>query len=92
MPADVQIEKWQGFAVADEIASDFSDIALKYAKELLENEWLTLTQYRLFLEIDKRLAGMSKQKDLWSVEALRSADDWEECRAKGRELLKALGD
>ena len=42
MNAKEQIIKLKGTIIADELASDFSEIGIMYAKELLENEWLRL--------------------------------------------------
>lgn len=91
MPAEEQIKKLKGFPVADEIASDFSDITLNYAKELFENAWITLEQYQQFLNMDEKLDDMSKDKGLWCEEALRNASEWEKCRKAGAELLTSLG-
>ncbi|WP_314065282.1 hypothetical protein [uncultured Vagococcus sp.] len=91
MSADKQIEKLRGFAIADEIASDFSDITLKYAKELFENNWITSDQYGLFLNIDRELEGMNGYKELWNEDSLKYSAEWEKCRLMGRELLKSLG-
>ncbi|MEI1230761.1 hypothetical protein [Enterococcus mundtii] len=91
MPSEEQIKKLKGFSVADEIASDFSDITLNYAKELFENDWITDEQYQLFLAIDKKLDDMSKDKSLWSEEVLREANEWKKCREAGAELLTNLG-
>ncbi|MBO0453174.1 hypothetical protein JZO85_12890 [Enterococcus sp. MJM16] len=91
-PADKQIERLKGFAVADEIASDFSDISMKYVKILFENEWITGEQYQDFLNIDKKLHQMSKtNKDIWDENALKNAEEWKECRDMGLEILKSLG-
>ncbi|WP_185381047.1 hypothetical protein [Listeria immobilis] len=91
MSAEQQIEKLEGFEVADEIASDFSDIALEYAKILFDQDWLTEEQLEMFFEIDKKLDKMSMNKDLWSKEALKNNLEWEECRTKGKELLGTFG-
>lgn len=91
MTAEEQIKKLKGFSVADEIASDFSDITLNYAKELFENSWITLEQYQQFLDIDEKLNDMSKDKALWCEEALRNANEWEKCREAGAKLLISLG-
>ncbi|MBC1486128.1 hypothetical protein HB897_07805 [Listeria seeligeri] len=91
MSAEQQIEKLKRFDVADELASDFSDIALEYAKILFDQDWLTEEQLKLFLEIDKKLDKMSMNKDLWSNEAVKSNNEWEECRTRGKELLATFG-
>lgn len=90
-PADKQIERLKGTVVADEIASDFSDISLKYVNILFENEWITEEQYQDFLEIDKKLDEMSDNKNLWDEDALKNAEEWKECRTMGIRLLKSLG-
>lgn len=90
-PADKQIERLKGFVVADEVASDFSDISMMYVKILFENEWITGEQYQDFLEIDKKLDEMSDNKNLWDEDALKNAEEWKECRTMGIRLLKSLG-
>lgn len=90
-PADKQIERLKGTVVADEIASDFSDISLKYVNILFEDEWITEEQYQDFLEIDKKLDEMSDNKNLWDEDALKNAEEWKECRTMGIRLLKSLG-
>lgn len=91
MPADKQIERLKGFAVADELASDFSDISLQYVKILFENAWITKEQYDDFLEIDTKLDEMSKNKALWDEYALKNSEEWKECRRMGLRLLRSLG-
>ncbi|MBC1396942.1 hypothetical protein HB785_12135 [Listeria welshimeri] len=91
MPAEKQIEKLKRFDVSDEVASDFSDIALKYAKVLFEEGWLSEEQLKLFFEIDKKLDKMSMNKDLWNDEALKNNIEWSECRNLGKELLTMFG-
>ena len=90
MNAKEQIIKLKGTIIADELASDFSEIGMMYAKELLENEWLTQEQYTIAKSIDEMLVNMSERKELWSEEALFSAEEWEECRKKGKLLLEML--
>lgn len=91
LPAKEQIEKLKGFVVADEIASDYSDIGLAYAKILVENEWITEEQYEKMKVIDFYFEKMSGNTDLWTNEALRKSAEWEECRDLAKRLLKDLG-
>lgn len=91
LTAEEQIEKLKGFAVADEITSDFSDIGLPYAKILVENGWITEEQYKKMKAIDLCFEKMSDNKDLWTNEALRKSAEWEECRNLAKRLLKDLG-
>ena len=90
MNANGQIVKLKGTIVADELANDFSEIGMMYAKELLENEWITQEQYTIAKTIDEMLVNMSKRKELWSEEALFNAEEWDECRKKGNLLLKMM--
>lgn len=90
MPAKQQMEKLKDFVVTDELASDFSDIALQYAKILFDNGWLTKEQLDMFLVVDKKLEGMSNNEDLWSDEALETSIEWAECREQGKEILKTF--
>lgn len=39
--AEKQIQRLKGTAIADEIANDFSEIGMFYAKKLMECEWIT---------------------------------------------------
>ncbi len=90
MNAKEQIAKLKGTVVADELASDFSEIGLIYAKELLKFHWITQEQYIIAKSIDDMLVSMSKRKELWTEEALLKAEEWEECRKKGSLLLHML--
>ena len=90
MNANGQIVKLKGTIVADELTNDFSEIGMMYAKELLENEWITQEQYTIAKTIDEMLVNMSKRKELWSEEALFNAEEWDECRKKGNLLLKMM--
>lgn len=90
MNAKEQITKLKGTVVADELASDFSEIGMMYAKELLKNEWITQEQYIIAKSIDEMLVSMSKRNELWTEDALLNAEEWEQCRKKGRLLLEML--
>ncbi|EAC3040293.1 hypothetical protein FU135_12720 [Listeria monocytogenes] len=90
MPAKQQMEKLKDFVVTDELASDFSDIALQYAKILFDNGWLTKEQLDMFLIVDKKLEGMSNNEDFWSDEALETSIEWAECRKQGKAILKTF--
>ncbi|EPN5206765.1 hypothetical protein ACT0VO_000707 [Listeria monocytogenes] len=90
MPAKQQMEKLKDFVVTDELASDFSDIALQYAKILFDNGWLTKGQLDMFLIVDKKLEGMSNNEDFWSDEALETSIEWAECRKQGKAILKTF--
>ncbi len=80
MDANKQIAILQGTVVADELASDFSDIGMLYAKKLLESGWITKEQYIMAESIDRMLDEMSSKKELWTEEALFYAGEWKICR------------
>ena len=90
MNAEEQKEKLSGFVATDEIASDFSDIGIVYAKKLLDCEWITQEQFMLAESIDKKFDEMSKKKELWTDNALLISEEWEICRKMGRELIRML--
>ena len=90
MNAKEQIVKLKGTVIADELASDFSEIGMVYAKELLENGWINQEQYIIAKSIDEMLVSMSKRNELWTEDALLNAEEWEECRKKGSLLLEML--
>ena len=90
MDAKEQINLLKGTVVADELANDFSEIAMMCAEELLENEWLTREQFMLAKSIDEMLDVMSERKELWTEEALRDAEEWKKCREKGKLLLSMM--
>ncbi|EDO0850263.1 hypothetical protein FVB54_12755 [Listeria monocytogenes] len=90
MPAKQQMEKLKAFVLTDELVSDFSDIALQYAKILFDHGWLTKEQLDMFLIVDKKLEGMSNNEDFWSDEALETSIEWAECRERGKAILKTF--
>lgn len=90
MNAEEQIFKLKGTVIADELANDFSETGVMYAKKLLEKEWITREQYIIVKSIDEMLSDMSK-KELWTEEALINSEEWKKCRKKANILLKMLG-
>lgn len=90
MNAKDQKEKLKGTVVADELASDYSDIAMLYVKLLFENEWISKEQFLLAQDIDNKLEQMSQEKSLWNENALSNAMEWEDCRIKAKKLLETL--
>ncbi|EGC1331320.1 hypothetical protein LXL06_000909 [Listeria monocytogenes] len=90
MPAKQQMEKLKGFVLTDELVSDFSDIALQYAKILFDHGWLTKEQLDMFLIVDKKLEGMSNNEDFWSDEALETSIEWAEFSKQGKAILKTF--
>lgn len=75
MDAKEQTTKLKGTVVADELASDFSEIGMMYA---------------IVKSIDEMLISMSKRNELWTEEALLNAEEWNDCRKKSRLLLQIL--
>lgn len=90
MDACQQIDKLSGTVVADELATDFCEIGMIYAKELFANEWISEEQFLSAKDIENKLETMSNNKELWSEEALFNSEEWEICREKGRELLSTF--
>lgn len=90
MDANKQIAILQRTVVADELASDFSDIGMLYAKKLLESGWITIEQYIMAESIDRMLDEMSSKKELWTEEALFYAGEWKICRKQAGLLLDII--
>lgn len=90
MSPEEQTAKLSGFVVTDEIASDFSDLGMEYAKKLLACEWITQAHFELAERIDQTLEEMSRNKELWEEEALFLREEWDACRKMGRTLLEML--
>lgn len=90
LDAEEQIRSLKGTAIADEIASDFCEIGIVYAKQLLEYGWITNEQFELAMSINSKFENMSKQKELWNEEAVLKSEEWEVCRDKGKNLLFTL--
>lgn len=90
LDAQKQIERLKGTVVADELASDFSEIGMVYARDLLEEEWITKEQFDIAESIDEMLASMSDRNELWTEDALINAGEWGNCRKKAGMLLKTL--
>lgn len=90
MSAEEQIQKLNGTVVTDEIASDFSEIGMHYAQKLLSYGWLTQEQFNIAQDIEKKLEKMTQKKELWNDDALSSAEEWDNCRKIGEDLLQTL--
>lgn len=90
MNAEEQIQKLKGTVVADEIATDFSEIGMQYAQKLLSYGWITQEQFIIAQDIEKKLERMSQKKELWNNDALSNAAEWDNCRKSGKELLQTL--
>ena len=88
--AEDQIQKLKGTVVTDEIASDFSEIGMLYAKKLLGFGWITQEQFDHVQNIEKMLEHMTQKKELWNDDALLNSDEWDNCRKSGRALLQTL--
>ena len=90
MPPQEQIQKLQGTAVADELATDFSDIGFAYAKILKENQWINQEQFQEVEVINNMLDSMSIDLNLWDEEALIYSEEWKKCRQNGKRLLDTM--
>ena len=90
MDAVDQLQKLDGTVVTDEIATDYSEIGMIYAQKLLSHGWITQEQFSLAEDINKMLEQMSQKRELWNDDALLSSTEWDNCRKRGRSLLKTL--
>lgn len=90
MPPQEQIKKLHGTVVADELATDFSDIAFAYAEILKENHWINQEQFHIMEVINNMLDEMSEDSNLWDENALIYSKEWKDCRHNGKRLLDTL--
>lgn len=90
LTAEEQISKLMGTMVTDEIASDFSEIGMTYAKKLLNCGWIAQEQFDAAQDIEEKLGQMTQKKELWNDDALVKATEWNECRKMGMNLLQTL--
>ena len=90
MGAEEQIQKLKGTVVTDEIATDFTEIGVPYSRNLLVYGWISQEQFDLVQDIDEKLNKMTQKKELWNNDALLSSIEWENCRKKGKNLLRTL--
>lgn len=95
LPPDEQ-EDWLdslglGWPNVDEIAMEIGDGAL-LAPQFVEAGWLPSQALEPLLSLDSLLDGMSGEAndDLWTVEALRNAPEWAECRQKALRVLLSV--
>ncbi|MCR4782060.1 MAG: hypothetical protein K5851_04880 [Lachnospiraceae bacterium] len=58
--------------MADELATDFSDIGLAYAEILKENQWINQEQFHIMEVINNMLDEMPEDSTLWDENALIS--------------------
>lgn len=78
--------------IPDEIALVFDDEVIAVMDDLYENGILSLDNCRLIRRIGNKLSKMSKMRDknLWTLDALKYTQEWEECRQDARTLLSSL--
>lgn len=84
---DAQIAALPDFVVvADEVALIFDDqfraVDLDSCTAIVRDGLIT---------IDRHLSEMSNTKSIWTIDALRTADEWASLRITAAEILSALG-
>lgn len=90
MDSEQQIERLKDTAITDEIALDFCESAKCYIEILLKNSWINQDCYNLTLKIAGKFDEMSKDELLWTEDALKENQEWEECRILGKMLSKMM--
>ena len=78
--------------IADEIALVFDDEVIAVMDTLHKDGMLSLDECALINDINNKLSEMGKKHDksLWSLEALKESNLWEQCREKAKQLLSLL--
>lgn len=90
MSAEEQMQKLKGTVITDEIASDFSEVGISYARDLLMQGWITQEQFNLVQAIEEKLEQMTQKKEIWNSYAVLSSAEWKNCRKIGKDLLRTL--
>lgn len=80
--------------IADEIALVFDDEVVAVMDTLYKDGMLSLDECALINDINNKLSEMGKKHDksIWTLEALKGSNLWEQCREKARQLLSLLCD
>jgi hypothetical protein len=75
----------------DELALEYNDIAAA-AEDMRQCSELTETQYWAVRKLDRYLSSISgkDRSDLWTADALSSADEWKEVRRFAKKTLDLL--
>lgn len=92
-PPEVQESLLPSFVVVtDELAQGYSDAYLLLA-QIRNAGLIDATQQECFDRVQEVLEEMSRQGDkgTWSVEGLRSSDEWKSVRLAARSALDSLG-
>ena len=87
-PADVQLEVLSSdVVVADELALIFDDELLA-----LDPAACSEAARARLTAIAQALSAMSDRRELWTTDALRTADDWKRIRMDAAAVLAAFGE
>jgi|GEM_PF-4659103 len=77
--------------VPDEIASIYGDAYLA-ARHIVPDSEPRPTVSRALAELDEQFDQMSKDSELWTLEALSNQPEWENSRATARRILSELNE
>ncbi len=82
----------KGINIADEIALVFDDEVIAVMDALHKSGMLSLDACALINNIGNKLSEMGIKHDanLWTLEALKQSNLWEQCREKAKQLLSIL--
>ncbi|MEP6850558.1 MAG: hypothetical protein ABI999_16995 [Acidobacteriota bacterium] len=91
LPFDEQVKILPEFVVvADEIALTFDDAYRYFAGSSDDDSLISPATRKLLDELDKAFEQMSKNRSLWSLDALRISDEWDGTRNLARKILIEL--
>jgi hypothetical protein len=74
---------------SDEVALIF-DEAYRLFTSSLDKAPISADVLSLLEKLDLRFDSMSKNRELWSIEMLKSSEEWTECRTLARTILNKL--
>lgn len=87
-PYEIQKKSFPEFvSVADEIALTFYEEVMLRSDTLFKYGMLEEKQYEETKKLNHMFDEMSKNKTIWTLEALRNSAEWEQCRKIAKEIL-----
>jgi len=81
----------QFVCVADEIATTYDETYL-LVDQIVAAGLIDPAIVARFANIDEQTEAMSERTELWTLDTLRTAPEWQNLRTQARDILAALGE
>ncbi len=87
---EAQIKQLPDFVhIPDELALIYSESVL-LAEQIARTSLITQDQVAKLRELDLALEDMSREKSLWTLEAVRNSAEWQRIKSMAKDLLALL--